>query len=167
MGFLEQRPRLRFVLAFVGLAALGMGVLHLLVYPSEAFQRYLGASASTATTLMGWLGFDARAEGRRMFFESSSSSFERTCDASQTILLYACAVVAFPHGRRRVVAVLLGIVALLAVNVLRVGSLLCLFEYWPSVYDAAHLYLWPVLLLLLSIAMWVAWARRSVEAVPR
>lgn len=161
MKLLEGRPRLRFALAFALLAGVGLTVLHAFVFPSDAFDAYLAQNAALATSVMRLLGFDVTVDGQLIAFEGSVSRFERACDVSQVVLLHACAVLAFPQGRRRLLAVLGGTAVIFVANLVRVGTLLCVGAYWPTAFEAVHLYLWPVLLLLLAMGMWFAWARRS------
>jgi exosortase H (IPTLxxWG-CTERM-specific) len=62
--------------------------------------------------------------------------------------------------------IVVGIVAVQALNVLRVISLFYLGRWNRDVFEWAHLYVWQALIMLDVLIVWVVWVR-LVPASPR
>lgn len=88
---------------------------------------------------------------------------DRSCTGSDALALCVGAIFAFPASwRRRLAGAALGLLVILAVNTLRIGTLAKTVSS-PSLFEPLHLYVWPALLLL-AAAGWVAWWMRSAIA---
>jgi exosortase/archaeosortase family protein len=96
----------------------------------------------------------------------------QTCDAMDVTLLFVSAVVSWkaPLGRRLVAAVL-GVLALGVLNLLRICSLYLIGMRQPALFETAHLDVWPVLILVVTLALFLGFttweARRIQAAIPR
>ena len=78
----------------------------------------------------------------------------------ETNLLFVSAIVALPAPwRRKLVALGAGVAILAAVNLTRICSLYYVGLYAPAAFDAIHLEVWPLILVALAVATFVAWAR--------
>ena len=164
------RPALRFALTFAGAAALLFGAY---AFPyrelgmSEGWLRgYLSGYARLAGAILGL--FDPRVvvEGN-VITGRSALSIVKTCDAMEANLLFVAAVLAFPSApleparrwQRKLIAALAGIAAISSLNVARICSLYAVSIYWPSAFELCHVELWPLLLIIATVALFAAAAR--------
>jgi exosortase/archaeosortase family protein len=83
------------------------------------------------------------------------------CNAAYEIGLYSAATLAYPApASRRTAGILFAGVVLYVVNLIRVLSLLYLGYLLPGFFDAAHVYVWQVLFLVVVAALWLSWIGR-------
>jgi len=87
-------------------------------------------------------------------------SIEAGCNGVEACIVLVAAMAAFPASwRMRLVGMALGILAVQAVNVLRVLSLFYLVEWNREWFEFAHLYLWQALIMLDVLVVWLLWIR--------
>lgn len=131
-------------------------VQHLAVVPwTHALARLSGAIASC---------FDPEviAQGKLLLDRRSGSgvSIEAGCNGVEACLMLVAAMLAFPTGwRHKFKGVVIGIIAVQAVNLLRVISLFYLRRWDAEVFNFAHLYLWQALIMLDVLVVWLLWIR--------
>ena len=53
----------------------------------------------------------------------------------------------------------LGILWLQALNQLRIVSLLLIGRHYMSVFETAHLTVWPTFLIVITVVTWIVWVR--------
>ena len=84
------------------------------------------------------------------------------CTGIELILIFGAAVLVCPVSlRARLCALLLGIPALFALNLVRVVSLLFVGVSFPEHFDTAHLVVWQTVMVAATLAMWLIWYRQS------
>jgi exosortase/archaeosortase family protein len=82
------------------------------------------------------------------------------CDAMDVILPFTAALLVFPATRRRrFVGIALGVVALAALNLIRIATLYWLALKSTAAFEIARGEIFPVLMVTLAIVGFVAWAR--------
>lgn len=168
----EQRrsPALRFALTF---AALAVVLFAAYAFPYRDFgisegwlQAYLHAYARVAGGILHI--FDPRVvvDGN-VVTGRTALSIVKTCDAMDANLLFLAAVLAFPAGqgaaahrwRRKLLAALAGIIAISALNVIRICSLYVIGAHFPSAFELFHVELWPLLLIVAAAGLFAVAAR--------
>ena len=86
---------------------------------------------------------------------------DASCSGSDPMALCLGAIMAFPAARSaRLRGVALGLVVITGLNVVRLGSL-SLAAADPTMLDLLHVYVWPSLLILASVAYVYGWMRRQ------
>lgn len=86
------------------------------------------------------------------------------CNAVEASMILIAAMLAFPAPwRHKLLGILAGVVAVQAVNTLRIVSLYCLLQWRQDVFEFAHHYLWQALIMLDVLVVWLVWIR----AMPR
>ena len=154
----------RYAVVFV--AALGVQLLLVLL----AFQADLDRPLNRATALvtartLALLGVGGRAEGDVVISPTLGSLrviFE--CTAAFPVIIFVAAVLAYPCGWRwKLAGVVTGVPAILAVNVLRLMTLLYVAHAYPTAMEWVHLVAWQALFVVIVVLMWSLWASR----VPR
>lgn len=90
------------------------------------------------------------------------------CSALDIITLFAAAVLVYPAPlASRLRGVLLGALALAALNYIRVVTLLLIGIHYPRYMDFAHDVIWQAALIIAAIGIWLLWQKRvSSSAAP-
>ncbi len=167
--FKAKGPVVRFVLLFCVL----LGVFYAVYVPwsqTGVYQLYLGAIAKSVYAALYVSGFDAEVAGLVVGTSAFHTKIVAGCDAMEAIALFGSAVLAFPAAlRARLIFACIGTVGILAMNVVRLATLVLVGTYFRSVFDTIHWDLWPALLILYVLAFWVVWIRwtsrhRGVES---
>jgi exosortase/archaeosortase family protein len=77
------------------------------------------------------------------------------------MLIFLAAVLAFPAPWKwRLGGLVLGILAIQAINLVRVVSLYLTGVYFPRIFDASHTVIWQTVVILFGVLLWVFWANR-------
>ena len=91
------------------------------------------------------------------------------CTAVFPAALFIAAVLAFPApwgGRLK--AILLGSISIVALNDIRILSLLLIGRVLPNSFEALRLVVWPAILICAVVAIWMTWAQAVTrDAVDR
>ena len=87
-------------------------------------------------------------------------SIEAGCNGLEPAIILIAAMLAFPAPwKHRVFGILAGLVAVQALNVLRVISLFYIGQWSVAAFEWAHLYLWQALIMLDVLIVWMIWIR--------
>jgi len=87
-------------------------------------------------------------------------SIEAGCNGIEAAIVLVAAMLAFPAPWKfRVLGIAAGILAVQALNVVRVLSLFYLGQWNTKAFEWAHLYLWQALIMLDVLIVWMIWIR--------
>jgi exosortase/archaeosortase family protein len=90
----------------------------------------------------------------------------KNCDAIEVNILFASAVLAFPTSwRRRALGLLLGLPALIALNITRICSLYFIGVASPDSFELFHLEVWPLVLVACAALLFMGWANWTERLV--
>ena len=162
----------RFLLIFFGiiLALALLGQSHA-VY--EGFnQPWTKLLTAIAYCLLHWFDGDVASNADVLYSVSTQKAVQikNGCNGLEGMMVVVAAVVAFPSGlRAKVWGILLGSLAVQAVNLVRVMSLYYLNIWNPPLFDWTHLYLWQALIILdafVFFLLWTRWAAPSPAPAP-
>jgi exosortase H (IPTLxxWG-CTERM-specific) len=129
------------------------------------FDRVL---VQTAGILIHLFGGHARAEGTILRDPSSGMAVEMKdgCNGVNVTVLLCAALLAFPASwTLKVKGLLIGVVAIQALNFLRFISLYYLLQYSQAWFDFAHAYLWESLIMLDALAVFWLWVHLVLRSV--
>lgn len=136
------------------------------------FQGYLAAYARLAGGVLSLLGEGVRVTGT-LIEGRYPLRIVKTCDAMEANLLFLAAVLAFPvppgGWKKKLAAIAIGLTILVATNVARICTLYFIGVHAPSAFELFHAELWPLLLIAIAVAAFVAytaWLRRQPAPVP-
>ncbi len=77
------------------------------------------------------------------------------------MLILLASIVAFPaSARARAAGLLLGALAVQALNAVRIVTLYLLGAYQPKLFDMFHTAVWQVIIILVAIAFFLVWSAR-------
>lgn len=149
------------VLLFV--AELSWPVQHWVVQPWTALL------ARAAAALLQFFDPGVLADGKvlRHVGTGAGISIEAGCNGVEACLMLVAALLAYPaRWSSRLMGIGIGLIAIQAVNLLRVITLFYLADWNLSVFEFAHLYLWQALIMLDVLVVWLLWMRWVARIEP-
>jgi exosortase family protein XrtM len=91
----------------------------------------------------------------------------RSCSSLDAQALYAATVLAFPsRGSTKLLGLVLGFIALTALNMVRIASLYFVGAHAPGAFDAVHEELFPIVLIVIACACFAGWAHWALHRTP-
>jgi exosortase H (IPTLxxWG-CTERM-specific) len=152
----------RFVLIFL-FVLIGLFTLEMQNSVQEAvIEPFTGLLAKLSATLIMPFDDAVVAYGKVLQFGPGgfAVSIEAGCNGVEATLVLIAAVLAFPAPwGARLAAILLGFVAVQAMNVLRIISLFYLGNWNMDIFTWVHLYLWPALIMLDVLIVFIVYLR--------
>ncbi len=157
----------RFVLVF---AAVLVGLFTLeMLEPVQAavIQPFTGWLATVSAAII--MPFDDAVVASGRIIEHTTAQFavsiESGCNGVEATIVLIAGVVAFPASwTQRLVAILLGFLAIQAMNLARIISLFYLGQWNLDIFTWTHLYLWPVLIMLDVLLVFALYLRYLTPA---
>ena len=152
----------RFILVFT-LVLLALFTVEMLVpVQTHVIVPFTGALATLSAALVTPFDPSVVAFGKVLQFSDTgfAVSIEAGCNGVEATIVLIAAVVAFPASwLQRVAAILLGFVAIQALNLVRIISLFYLGNWNMDFFSWIHLYLWPTLIMLDVLIFFVLYLR--------
>ena len=125
---------------------------------------WTNALAAIATSIVTLFDADVVASGKviRSAANGFAVSIEAGCNGVEATLVLLAALLAYPAPwRYKLLGFGIGVVAVQALNIVRVISLFYLGQWNFKVFEWAHLYVWQVLIMLDVLIVWLVWVRRA------
>jgi exosortase H (IPTLxxWG-CTERM-specific) len=153
---------IRFFVLFVAIQALLFG----LELTPWAQRWFVVPWTDTLAAISSWLvrvfDPDVMAIGKILRSERNefAVSIEAGCNGIEATIVLVAAILAFPAPwRSKLIGLAAGIVAVQALNVVRVISLFYLGQWDRDWFEWAHLYVWQALIMLDVLIVWLIWVR--------
>ncbi len=157
-----KRPVLRFGFLFLLVAGILGWIVQTAAVQSHLVEPHLRQIAGLCGNLVRLFGTPCEVNGTSVLTGSFSIDVVQGCDSLYPTIILWSAIVAFPAPwSRKIAGGIVGAVALFALNIGRVVSMLYLGRAFPSLFDIIHLYAWQALFILMTLALWLAWASWS------
>jgi exosortase H (IPTLxxWG-CTERM-specific) len=159
---LWQRPDARFLVIFLAILGVAFTTIALNQVNDAVVIPYTGFVARLSGAVLGLLGEDITVAG----CDVSSPRFEVTiyngCNGLITSLIFVSGVLAFPASwRAKAVGVVAGLLAIQAINLVRIVSLYYIGVFLPDYFDESHVLIWQSLVILAGVGLWIVWARSA------
>jgi len=153
---------LRFFLLFLGIQAGLFGIELLGPVQQYLVMPWTGMLASISASLAQLFDADVMTYGNVV--QSSVNGFGVAimpgCNGVEACIIFAAAIGAFPCSwRAKLVGLGICLLAVQAVNILRIVSLFYLGQWNMQWFEFAHLYLWQGLIMLDVLVVWLLWVR--------
>jgi exosortase H (IPTLxxWG-CTERM-specific) len=118
--------------------------------------------------------FDGTAQAQGNMVYSSRTGFAMIimagCNGVEAMLVLLAGILAYPAPwRLKLIGLAVGVVAIQALNLVRIVSLYYLGQWDLKWFEWAHLYAWQALIMLDALLVWMLWIRAippSSEPVP-
>jgi len=82
------------------------------------------------------------------------------CNGVEAMIVLVAALLAYPAPlRHKAIGLVAGVIAIQALNLVRIVSLFYLGQWNRAVFEWAHLYAWQVLIMLDALIVWLLWLR--------
>jgi exosortase H (IPTLxxWG-CTERM-specific) len=130
-------------------------------------EPFTAAIASLSAALTNALGEPVTVVGTEIRSTGFAVKIENGCNGIETILLFGSAVLAFPAKlARKAIGLLLGFLAIEAVNLVRVISLFWIGRHHPALFSSSHTVIWQSIVVLFGVLLFLLWASQlAPEAV--
>ncbi|MFK8041466.1 exosortase H [Congregibacter sp.] len=152
----------KFVFLFTALL-LGLFTLELLEPVQAAvIQPFTGWLADVSAAIIIPFDEHVRASGRIISHTQTgfAVSIEAGCNGVEAAIVLIAGVLAFPASvKRKLAAISLGFLAIQVMNIARIISLFYLGQWNLDVFTWTHLYLWPVLIMLDVLVVFMLYLR--------
>ena len=163
-----RRPRRRevtFLVLFVLLLAGSFALISLNWVNDHGVEPFTAGVARTSGAVLALLGQEVRMEGTVIASPRFAVNIRNGCNGVEAMLIFLAAVLAFPAPwRARLAGLGIGVVAIQAVNLVRVVALFLTGAYFPDFFDASHTLVWQTLAILFAVLLWIFWASRLAGA---
>lgn len=153
---------LRFFLIFLGLQLTLFGINMLSWVQQHLVLPWTALLARICATLVMWFDTTAAASGKVLWNQQTGFgvSIEPGCNGIEACIVLFAAIMAFPSSwRHKLIGLVVGFIAVQAVNVVRVISLFYLGQWNMDIFNFAHEYLWQALIMLDVLVVWLLWVR--------
>lgn len=144
-----------------------------LLNPIQAavIQPFTGGLAAVSAALILPLDESVISSGRilRDSVSGFAVSIEAGCNGVEASIVLIAGVLAFPaRWKEKLIAIVVGFIAIQALNIVRIISLFYLGQWQYDIFEWTHLYFWPVLIMLdvlVVFAVYLRWlgSRRALE----
>lgn len=85
-------------------------------------------------------------------------SIKAGCNGVEAAMILAAAILAYPSGwAKKGLGMVVGVIAIQCLNLLRIISLFYLGEWNQELLNVAHLYVWPGLIILDALIIFLVW----------
>lgn len=157
---------IRFFGPYLGLLLLFSLLVNLPVVENTLIKPWNRVLAIITASLLEPLDGHLRLSGNVL--SSAGNGFavavENDCNGLEVIVLFAAAVLAFPaRWKAKAAGLILGFLVIQTLNVLRIGSLFYLGQWHEGLFHWTHKYLWPVLVLIGTLWVFIVWTRRVIS----
>jgi len=110
------------------------------------------------------LGQGVTATGDHLGSKAYAIQVKQGCDAIAPMGLYTIATLAFPIAfKHKWKGLLIGIGSLFVLNIIRIASLWLIGRYAPEYFDFAHVELWQVLFIAITVIIWLYWLKWAMN----
>jgi len=163
---LWRRPEARFLILFVVILTVSFLVIAFQTVNDAFVDPYTEVIARMAAGILRMLGEDAAVHTTQRDILLSSPRVSVTiyngCNGLITSLIFISGVLAFPAGwRAKVVGTMVGLLAIQAINQVRIVSLFYIGIFLPQFFNESHIFIWQSLVIIAGVAMWIVWAHNA------
>jgi exosortase H (IPTLxxWG-CTERM-specific) len=151
----------RFTILFVVLL-LGLFAFELTPPGQAVVVPWTGLVADSSAGLIRAFDGDAVSEGKVLRSQKTgfAVTIEAGCNGVEAMLVLLAGILAFPAPwRLKLIGLGIGVVAIQALNLVRIVSLFYLGQWNAQWFEWAHLYVWQALIMLDALIVWLLWIR--------
>jgi exosortase H (IPTLxxWG-CTERM-specific) len=158
---LLTRPEARFLTLFLAILAISFTIVALKPVDDSVVMPYIAFVARMAAVILAILGEDISTDGAVLQSPRFAVTIYNGCNGLITSLIFVSGVVAFPSRlSAKVIGVIAGLLAIQAINLIRVVSLFYIGVFLPQFFNQSHVVVWQSLVILAGITLWILWAHR-------
>ena len=157
----RNRRELTFLILFAVLLGGSFTLISVNWVNDHVIEPFTAGIAEVSGATLDLLGQDVRMQGTIIRGRRFAVNIRNGCNGVEAMLIFLAAVLAFPAPwRARLLGLAVGVVAIQAVNLVRVVALYLTGAYFPAWFDASHTVVWQTVVILFSVLLWILWANR-------
>jgi exosortase H (IPTLxxWG-CTERM-specific) len=157
----RHRREAQFLAVFVVLLAGSFSLISLNWVNDHAIEPFTAGIARVSGAVRDLLGQDVTLQGTMIRGPRFAVNIRNGCNGVEAMLIFLAAVLAFPASwKSRLAGLGLGILAIQAVNLIRVVALYLTGVYFPRLFDTSHTVIWQTIVILSGVLLWIFWASR-------
>lgn len=157
----RNRREVTFLALFLLLLGGGFTLISLNWVNAHAIEPFTAGIARVSGTVLDLMGQNITQQGTILRSSRFAVNIRNGCNGVEAMLIFLAAVLAFPAPwRSRLLGLAFGILAIQAVNLVRVVALFLTGAYFPRFFDASHTVVWQTLVILSGVLLWIFWANR-------
>jgi len=165
-GWRAYRREIAFLAIFLVILGGGFTLLSLNWVNDHLVEPFTAGVAVVSGTALDLIGQGVEMEGTAIRNQRFAVNIMNGCNGLEAMIIFLAAVLAFPAPwRSRLWGLVLGMVAIQAINLVRVVALFLTGAYFPSFFDSSHTVVWQTIVILSAVLLWIFWADRW--ALPR
>ena len=162
---LWRRPDVRFLVLFLGILLVAFTTIAFQKVNDAVVNPYTGFVARLSGAVLGLIGEDITVTGCELRSPRFAVTIYNGCNGLITSLIFVSGVLAFPASwRAKAVGVIAGLLAIQALNLVRIVSLYYIGVFLPDYFDESHILIWQSLVILAGVGLWIVWARSAAAA---
>ena len=155
------RKEITFLATFLLLLGGSFTLISLGWVNDHVIEPFTAGIARVSGAVLDLVGQDVTMQGTIIRSDRFAVNIRNGCNGVEAMLIFLSAVLAFPAPwRSRLLGLAFGILAIQAVNLVRVVALFLTGAYFPSLFDASHTVVWQTLVILSGVLLWIFWANR-------
>ncbi len=162
-------PVWRFGLKFAALMILFYGLILTPCF-DHLLYSYLTVNAWAANGILNVFGQDSHVSEITIRSARFAITVRRGCDAIEPSWFFCAALLAFPASlTKKIMGILAGAALLQVLNLVRIVTLYFIGLHYPRFFGPAHVEIWPVVFILVAIALWIGWigwTKRPASTLP-
>ena len=156
---LWRRPESRFLILFLSILGISFTVIALRPVNDAFVVPYTTLIAKFSGFVLGLLGEDITINGCLLRSPRFAVTIYNGCNGLITSLIFVSGVLAFPARlSAKVIGVVGGLLAIQAINLVRIISLFYIGIYLPKLFNSSHIFIWQSLVILAGVTLWITWA---------
>jgi exosortase H (IPTLxxWG-CTERM-specific) len=162
----RNRREITFLVLFVLLLGGSFTLISVNWVNDHVVEPFTAGIAQVSGATLDLLGQDVHQQGTILRGRRFAVNIRNGCNGVEAMLIFLAAVLAFPAPwKARLAGLAVGVVAIQALNLVRVVALYLTGAYFPSWFNASHTVVWQTVVILFSVLLWILWANRL--ATPR
>lgn len=160
-----KRPQLLFLVKFFGVLVAAYLLIAWNPVNDAVIVPFTTAIAKVSAALLNLIGQSVSVSGTVIRSSRFAVNINNGCNGVEAMLILLASIVAFPASMKaRAVGLLLGALAVQALNAVRIVTLYLLGAYQPRLFDLFHTAVWQIVIILSAIGFFLIWSARVAPA---
>lgn len=156
---LWRRPESRFLILFLSILGISFTVIALRPVNDAFVIPYTTMVAKVAGNILRLIGEDITINGCVLRSPRFAVTIYNGCNGLITSLIFISGVLAFPaKASAKLIGVVGGLLAIQAINMVRIISLFYIGIYLPKLFNSSHIFIWQSLVIIAGVTLWIVWA---------
>ena len=156
---LWRRPESRFLILFLSILGISFTVIALRPVNDAFVIPYTTMVANIAGNILKLIGEDITISGCVLRSPRFAVTIYNGCNGLITSLIFISGVLAFPaKASAKLIGVVGGLLAIQAINMVRIISLFYIGIYLPKLFNSSHIFIWQSLVIIAGVTLWIVWA---------